>query len=85
MRSKEHLPPHIHAHYGEDLALIDIRTGEVYAGYLPGRKLRMVKEWLENGDNRILVEARFYEINPGLALKTRHENEKGNKKDPKDP
>ena len=31
----EHNPPHIHALYGEEVAAIDIQTGEVLEGYLP--------------------------------------------------
>lgn len=31
----EHNPPHIHALYGEDMAAIDIQTGEVLEGHLP--------------------------------------------------
>ena len=41
----EHNPPHIHAIYGEDVAAIDIRTGEVLEGHLPPKALAMVREW----------------------------------------
>ena len=41
----EHNPPHIHALYGEDMAAIDIQTGEVLEGYLPPKALGMVREW----------------------------------------
>ena len=41
----EHNPPHIHALYGEDMAAIDIQTGEVLEGYLPPKALAMVREW----------------------------------------
>ena len=40
----EHNPPHIHALYGEDMAAIDIQTGEVLEGYLPPKALAMVRE-----------------------------------------
>ncbi len=43
----EHNPPHIHALYGEDVAAIDIQTGEVLEGYLPPKALAMVLEWAE--------------------------------------
>lgn len=42
---KEHNPPHIHAIYGEDVAAIDLRTGEVLDGCLPPRALALVAEW----------------------------------------
>ena len=41
----EHNPPHIHALYGEEVAAIDIQTGEVLEGYLPPKALAMVREW----------------------------------------
>ena len=41
----EHNPPHIHALYGEDMAAIDIQTGEVLEGHLPPKALTMVREW----------------------------------------
>ena len=41
----EHNPPHIHALYGEDMAAVDIQTGEVLEGYLPPKALAMVQEW----------------------------------------
>lgn len=43
----DHPPPHFHARYAEDEALIVIETGEIFAGSLPGRALRLVREWLE--------------------------------------
>ena len=41
----EHNPPHIHALYGEDMAAINIQTGEVLEGHLPPKALAMVQEW----------------------------------------
>lgn len=41
----QHNPPHIHALYGEDMAVIDIQTGEVLEGHLPPKVLAMVREW----------------------------------------
>ena len=42
----EHNPPHIHAIYNEDVAAIDFMTGEVLEGYLPGKAMSMVQEWI---------------------------------------
>ena len=42
----EHNPPHIHALYGEDMAAIDIQTGEVLEGHLPPKAFSMVREWI---------------------------------------
>ena len=40
-----HAPPHFHAEYGDHEALIVIDDGPVFAGSLPPRALRMVREW----------------------------------------
>jgi len=50
----EHNPPHIHALYGEDMAAIDIQTGEVLEGYLPPKALAMVREWAAIHKNDLL-------------------------------
>lgn len=42
---EDHLPPHFHARYGGDEAVVDIRTGEVLRGSLPRRALSLVREW----------------------------------------
>lgn len=41
----DHNPPHFHARYGGDEALIAIDTLEVIAGTLPSRALGLVYEW----------------------------------------
>ena len=50
----EHNPPHIHALYGEDMAAIDIQTGEVLEGHLPPKALAMVREWAAIHNNDLL-------------------------------
>ena len=40
-----HHTPHIHAHYGEDQATINIETGQLLAGSLPARALNLIREW----------------------------------------
>jgi hypothetical protein len=41
----DHNPPHFHAEYGDDLALIDIRNLSVFSGRLPPRAMGLVIEW----------------------------------------
>ena len=41
---RDHEPPHFHVEYGEQEALIVIEDGRVYAGSLPPRALRLVRE-----------------------------------------
>jgi hypothetical protein len=44
---REHGRPHFHAVYGEFEAVLDIESGEVISGRLPGRALTLVREWQE--------------------------------------
>lgn len=62
--SRDHLPPHFHAFYGEDEALIAIREGTLIAGRLPRRKLREALEYLAENRNDLLET--FYQLNPTL-------------------
>jgi len=64
--SRDHLPPHFHAYYGEYEALIAIRTGEAIAGNLPRKRMREVLEYLE--ENREDLLEIFYQLNPQLRL-----------------
>lgn len=41
----DHAPPHFHAIYGDDEALIDIKTLEYIEGKLPKRARTLVSEW----------------------------------------
>ena len=43
----DHPPPHFHAHYSGDSAKIEIASGDVIAGSLPPRALRLVREWIK--------------------------------------
>lgn len=41
----DHLPPHFHAVYGDDEALVEIDTLAIYRGALPRRAMALVLEW----------------------------------------
>ena len=41
----DHSPPHFHAKYSGDEAIIDINTGETLKGVLSKRVLSLVHEW----------------------------------------
>lgn len=43
----DHLPPHFHAKYNGDEALVDIENGCVLKGALPSNKLKLVLAWGE--------------------------------------
>ena len=41
----DHSPPHFHAYYGDDSAIIEIESLRVREGHLPRRAMAMVLEW----------------------------------------
>lgn len=45
MYFSDHAPPHFHAIYAGEEAVITIRTGQIIRGGLPERALRLVREW----------------------------------------
>ena len=53
-QQSEHNPPHIHALYGDDIAAVEIQTGEILEGGLPPKALSMVREWTELHKNDLL-------------------------------
>ena len=60
----EHNPPHIHALYGDDMAEIVIRTGEVLEGHLPPKALAMVREWVSINKDDLLQMWETQEFKP---------------------
>ncbi len=63
----EHAPPHFHAYYGENAVVVDIRTLEVRAGYLPRRALGMVLEWAAVHRVQLESNSRLAEAHQPLA------------------
>lgn len=47
MYYSDHNPPHFHAEYAGEKALINIVDGTVLHGYLPRKQLRIVLAWNE--------------------------------------
>ncbi len=41
----DHLPPHFHAEYNGEKAVIDILESRVIKGYLPSRQLKIILAW----------------------------------------
>ena len=50
---KEHLPPHVHARYGEYTAAFRIEDGELLNGEIPMAERKMVKEFILNYKERL--------------------------------
>lgn len=53
---RDHAPPHFHALYADDEALIDIRTLEVIEGKLPRRALALVLEWASGHRSELMED-----------------------------
>ena len=63
----EHNPPHIHAIYNKNIAVIDIQTLDIIEGCLLTRALKLVKEWLlihKKEINNIWMTQEFRKIEP---------------------
>ena len=45
--NKQHHKPHFHAIYQENTAVIEIPSGNLLEGSLPGNKMKLVQAWLE--------------------------------------
>lgn len=54
--NKRHNTPHIHARYQNHKASISIDTGEILAGDLPLRQLKMVQVWIDLHTDELLAD-----------------------------
>ncbi len=53
MNYNDHSPPHLHARYGEDEAIVTLR-GQSLTGDLPPRALRLLREWMDLHEEALL-------------------------------
>ncbi len=51
----EHNPPHIHAYFQNDKAVVNIESCEITAGSLPKKKARLVLAWIEIHQDELLA------------------------------
>lgn len=54
MNWNDHNPPHFHVEYGDYKALVAIKEGFVFRGFLPNRQLRFVLAWCEMHRDELL-------------------------------
>lgn len=52
----EHNPPHFHAYYQENKAVIDIHTSEIIEGILPKRQRKLVLAWAELHKDELIAD-----------------------------
>jgi hypothetical protein len=69
--NKHHNLPHIHAKYTEFEASVSIENGEILAGKLPRKQLRLVQAWIELYRDELMANWEIsisgdnpYKINP---------------------
>ena len=63
----DHNPPHFHASYGAEEALIEIQTLTIFAGHLPPRVLGLVIEWATLHQAELVVDWKRAQILQALA------------------
>ena len=54
--NQHHNAPHLHAKYSEFEASISILDGEILAGELPRKQLRLVQAWIELHRDELLAD-----------------------------
>ncbi|MDD2712171.1 MAG: DUF4160 domain-containing protein [Simplicispira sp.] len=54
--NQHHNLPHIHAKYAEFEASIDIKDGDILAGILPRKQLRLVQAWIELHQDELMAD-----------------------------
>ena len=53
---EHHHLPHLHAEYAEHSASIQIDTGDILAGSLPQKQLRLVQAWIELHKEELMAD-----------------------------
>ncbi len=56
MYYRDHSPPHFHARYGGEMAVIEVGTGHVLRGSIPDRALVLVREWAQLHEEDLLAD-----------------------------
>ena len=62
----DHAPPHFHAYYGGDVAVIAIETLDVLEGGLPRRAMALVVEWAQQHRDELREDWRLAEAHQVL-------------------
>lgn len=56
MDTRQHHLPHIHIEYQGQVAVISIPEGELLAGDLPPKKLRLVQAWITIHEEELMAD-----------------------------
>jgi hypothetical protein len=53
---QQHSTPHIHVHYQDQSAVLEIPSGKLLAGKLPRAKLKLVEAWIEIHQEELMAD-----------------------------
>ncbi len=54
--NQQHNKPHIHVHYQDESAVIEIPSGKLLEGKLKGNKLKLVEAWIEIHKDELMAD-----------------------------
>jgi hypothetical protein len=54
--NQQHNMPHIHVHYQDDAAIIEIPSGSILQGNLPRAKQKLVDAWIEIHSDELMAD-----------------------------
>ena len=54
--NQQHRTPHIHVHYQDDSAVVEVPTGKVLEGKLPASKQKLVDAWIELRQEELMAD-----------------------------
>ena len=54
--NQQHHCPHIHVHYQEESAVIEIPSGKVLEGKLKNNKMKLVQAWIEIHQEELMAD-----------------------------
>lgn len=54
--NQQHHMPHIHVHYQEESAVIEIPSGKLLEGKIKANKLKLVEAWIEIHKEELLAD-----------------------------
>ncbi len=54
--NQQHHMPHIHVHYQDESAVIEIPSGKLLEGKLKGNKLKLVEAWIEIHKDELMAD-----------------------------
>lgn len=54
--NQQHHCPHIHVHYQDESAVIEIPTGKVLEGSLKSNKMKLVQAWIEIHQEELMAD-----------------------------